>query len=398
MRLTPSWRSLLLVQAITSVADNALFLIVVGMLLHWPAPAWMTPALKLVLLVPFVVLAPWLGRWCDRFIHADLIQWGNALRILGCVLLLTPLLPLIAFSVIGLGNALSAPARYALMIEITPPKYLVMANALLEGVTIVAIISGALLGGYLADQAHNVPALYPAVGVMMALYVLAVLINFTLPRTKASPQHVIALAAGKRWRDSLKVFLQAGPGRIALLAASLLWGACAVLQVALIDWAAQNLQGRLQTTSWLIGIFAGGIALGAVIASRYIALAQGLRWLPLGLLLAAIVASLPWVFTLELALFLMLLLGILGGVIGVPLYALIQAEACRLMPSGRAVAMQNFSENTAVLLMIGLQALLLSQGLSVYAVLQIFAGLLALGITLLLIQQRLSSTRHVIEG
>jgi len=56
----------------------------------------------------------------------------------------------------------------------------------------------------------------------------------------------------------------------------------------------------------------------------------------------------------------------------VPMNALLQHRGHHLVGAGRSIAVQNFNENTSILVMIALYSLLLSQGYSIYFVITAF--------------------------
>jgi hypothetical protein len=58
--------------------------------------------------------------------------------------------------------------------------------------------------------------------------------------------------------------------------------------------------------------------------------------------------------------------------------ALLQHRGHHLVGAGRSIAVQNFNENTSVLIMIALYSLLLSAGYSIYAVILAFGVFVAL--------------------
>src|SRR2546427_2272849 len=67
-------------------------------------------------------------------------------------------------------------------------------------------------------------------------------------------------------------------------------------------------------------------------------------------------------------------LPILAGFFVVPMNALLQHRGHHLVGAGRSIAVQNFNENTSILIMIALYSLLLNVGHSIYLVI-VFFGL-----------------------
>ena len=64
-------RALLGAQFCTSLADNALLIVAIGLLVERAAPAWMTPALRICLYLAYVVLAPFVGAALSQPMGAD---------------------------------------------------------------------------------------------------------------------------------------------------------------------------------------------------------------------------------------------------------------------------------------------------------------------------------------
>jgi membrane protein insertase Oxa1/YidC/SpoIIIJ len=74
---------------------------------------------------------------------------------------------------------------------------------------------------------------------------------------------------------------------------------------------------------------------------------------------------------------LIILIGALAGFFVVPMNALLQHRGHHLVGAGRSIAVQNFNENTSILVMIALYSLLLAAGLSIYWVIAMFGTFVA---------------------
>jgi MFS family permease len=74
---------------------------------------------------------------------------SNAIKVVGCLLMLFGAHPLLAYAVVGLGAAAYSPAKYGILTELLPPSQLVKGNGWIEGLTIGSIVLGILLGGQL---------------------------------------------------------------------------------------------------------------------------------------------------------------------------------------------------------------------------------------------------------
>src|SRR5260221_5483079 len=73
----------------------------------------------------------------------------NAIKVVGCLMMLGSVHPLLAYAVVGLGAAAYSPAKYGILTELLPPHQLVVANGWIEGTTVGSIILGVLAGGAL---------------------------------------------------------------------------------------------------------------------------------------------------------------------------------------------------------------------------------------------------------
>ena len=301
-------------QFFSSLADNAILIAAIALLRELHEPAWMTPALKQSFVVSYVVLAPLLGAFADSMPKGRVMLITNTIKFGGCALMLFSVHPLLSYALIGIGAAAYSPAKYGILTELLPPQRLVVANGWIEGATVGSIILGVLLGGALitprvsaALLGFDMPMLdtpidtppEAAIAVIMSIYVVAALINWFIPDTGVDHRvpsknplylvrefsHCVALL----WRDRL--------GQISLATTTLFWGAGATLQFIVIDWAARALSLNLSQASMLQGVVAFGIALGAVLAARFVSLRGAVRTLPIGALTGIAVMVMVFVTT-----------------------------------------------------------------------------------------------------
>jgi LPLT family lysophospholipid transporter-like MFS transporter len=106
----------------------------------------------------YVVLAPFVGAFADALPKGKVMFISNAIKVVGCLMMLFGSHPLLAYAVVGLGAAAYSPAKYGILTELLPPSQLVKANGWIEGLTIASIILGVLLGGQLVGP-HLAPML-----------------------------------------------------------------------------------------------------------------------------------------------------------------------------------------------------------------------------------------------
>jgi len=142
----------------------------------------------------------------------------------------------------------------------------------------------------------------------------------------------------------------------------------------------------------LQGIFAVGIAIGAVIAARLMPLARATSVVPVGIAMGIIVIVMIFVRRVDVAVPLMVLLGALAGFFVVPMNALLQHRGHILMGAGHSIAVQNFNENLSILAMLAFYALLIRLDFSIYTVIVLF-GLFVSGTMTLVRQRHLNNLR-----
>jgi hypothetical protein len=142
-------------QFFSSLADNALFVGAVALLRAGGAPEWQQAALVPMFALFYVILAPFVGAFADALPKGKVMFISNAIKVVGCLLMLFGSHPLMAYAIVGLGAAAYSPAKYGILTELLPPSQLVKANGWIEGLTIASIILGVLLGGQLVGAAMS---------------------------------------------------------------------------------------------------------------------------------------------------------------------------------------------------------------------------------------------------
>jgi MFS family permease len=408
-------------QFFSSLADNALLIAAIQLLAQLHGPAWMVPLLKFFFTVSYVLLAAFVGAFADSMPKGRVMFITNLIKIGGCVMMFfyaqltlpgtEPFLAvLVAYAIVGLGAAAYSPAKYGILTELLPPSQLVAANGWIEGLTVGSIILGTLLGGVLVSEtvssqllAFDLPRIETsvdtpgeaAIAVIVFAYVAAAAFNLFIPDTgvdhhvpKKNPVYLIrdfAHCNNLLWKDKL--------GQISLATTTLFWGAGATLQFIVLEWAKAALGYPLSKATALQGITAVGIALGAVVAARFVSLRQAVSVLPVGMAMGLIVISMNFVRDLWLAIPLLVAVGALAGFFVVPMNALLQHRGHILMGAGHSIAVQNFNENLSILVMLALYAVMIRSELSIYVVIALF-GLFVSGSMLLVRQRHLRNQRQ----
>jgi hypothetical protein len=122
----------------------------------------------------------------------------------------------------------------------------------------------------------------------------------------------------------------------------------------------------------LQGVVAVGVAIGAILAAKFITLRKSIRVIPLGIAMGLIVLVMNFVFEIWLAVPLLIIIGALSGFFVVPMNALLQHRGHILMGAGHSIAVQNFNENLSILIMTGMYYLMIKMDVSIYVVVTLF--------------------------
>ena len=389
-------------QFFSSLADNALLIAAIELLRTSGAPAWHVPALTPMFALFYVILAPLVGAFADAVPKGTVMLISNTIKIVGCLLMLFGTNPLLAYGIVGLGAAAYSPAKYGILTELLPNSQLVKANGWIEGLTILSIIFGVLLGGQLLGHvvsshllAFDVPlfdtgissAPEAAIAVIVSLSGIAAAFNIRIPRTDAPLQplaHSVAALVrdfsncnARLWNDKL--------GQISLATTTLFWGVSSNLRVIVFAWAAAALGYTITQASLLVGVVAVGTAAGAIAASMRMRLDQATRVLPLGIAMGVLVIGLNVITNVWVAAPFLIMLGAVGGYLVVPMNALLQHRGANLMGAGRSIAVQNFNEQACILGLGAFYTGMTRIGLTAFTTISMFGVLVAF--TMWLIQR-----------
>lgn len=367
--MTKKFYILLIAQFLSALADNALLFAAIALLATINAPEWHTPLLQQFFVISYILLAPFVGSIADAFPKGDVMFASNMIKVAGCAAMIFGIPPLYAYGIVGIGAAAYSPAKYGILSELLPSSQLVVANGWMESSTVIAIIFGAILGGVLASS-----NLQLAMWLIAALYLFAAIFNYFIPKLPIDHKleqkslfyilkdflHAFIIL----WKDPL--------GQVSLAVTTLFWGAGATLRLVVLAWAAVILNFNIEQSTQLIAMVAVGIAVGAVIASRFISLEKSIKVLPAGIMMGLLVIAMVFVTHWLMAGFLLFVIGTLSGFFVVPLNALLQHRGHLLIGAGHSIAVQNFNEHIGILIMLGCYLLMVKSNVPINAITAIF--------------------------
>lgn len=403
----------MIAQALSSVADNALLIAAIALIADLHGPDWMVPMMKWWFALAYVALAAFVGALADSLPKGRVMFITNAIKISGCVLMFfyqslgtttdqQLLLVFCAYTLVGVGAAAYSPAKYGIVTEMLPPQLLVKGNSWIEGLTVLSIIVGTVAGGVLINPTVSALLLdmawinacantraEAAILIISIIYLLAAITNLLIPRTNVSyPRqhtHPVRLIrtffgyVGILWRDKL--------GQISLAVTTLFWGTGATLQFIVIEWGAQHLGYRLDQASILMGVAAIGTIGGSIAAGR-VPLKHALCVLPIGVLMGFAVMLMPIVHETWAVHGVLLLIGALSGFFVVPMNALLQHRGHVLLSAGHSIAVQNFNEQSNILVMLTVYSLMLWLDLPINVIIIIFSAMVVVLMLIVILWNR----------
>lgn len=391
---------LILAQFFSGLADNAFLLLGIFFLAEQGYSPWWAPLLKVAFTVSYVALASVVGPVADGFQKRHVMWVMNMLKLLALGVLLAGAHPVWAFALTGFAASVYAPAKYGLMVETVHPTRLVQANAWLEVSVVLSVLGGLMLGAFLLGasewlgDAGALVGVEPSAGpfvvglawlapagwvdtqiawglaVVAGVYVCSALLQLGMGQLRSPQQPHWAwsdMRLSAFWRNHLRLW-QDPLGRVSLRVTSLCWGVGAVLQFVVLVWAEKQAGLSLQQGAYLQGLVALGVIGGAAMAASVCRLFQARRQVIWAFVLAALLPCLALTHSVWVAVPLLLAAGWAGGMLLVPMNALLQHRGQQLMPPGRAIAVQGFNENLGVMVMLGFYSVLLAKNIPLLAI------------------------------
>jgi LPLT family lysophospholipid transporter-like MFS transporter len=298
---------ILAAQFFSALADNALLFAAIALLQYLHAPDWHTPVLQEAFIFSYIILAPFVGAFADSLPKGRVMFISNNIKILGCITMLFGVNPLLAYGLVGLGAAAYSPAKYGILTEYLPADQLVLANSWMEGLTVLAIVLGAIIGGIFISPTIAEPMLkwwdVPffdtgidtppelAITIIVAIYIIAAWFNLYIPRVAIDhkPLSRNPVSLSQDFWHSFKLLWRDPLGQVSLAVTTLFWGIGATLRLLVLSWAGLALHYDMARAAALTAWVAVGIAIGAMLAAKFVKLQHSVRVLPVGIAMGLMV-------------------------------------------------------------------------------------------------------------
>jgi acyl-[acyl-carrier-protein]-phospholipid O-acyltransferase/long-chain-fatty-acid--[acyl-carrier-protein] ligase len=361
----------------------------------------LTAIINALILLPFIFLFSPAGFLSDKYPKVQIIRVASLLAILiTSLILLSYIMGWFWFAfgmtfLLAAQSAIYAPAKYGLIKEMVGNEKLTEANAMVQSITIISILAGAviysiffesLLSNQILDKAHILQTIYPLGFALIGASILEFLLSLHLIK-KVDIKSGMRFKA-KRYvnltylRGNLRVIKRNQTVWLSIIGLSIFWGISQLVVAIFGEYLKENMgvtntviaQGLLSISG--LGIVAGSLSVGRV-SRRYIE--TGI--IPIGALGIAI--SLFFISSLESLVGLGVLFffyGFFSGLFIVPLNTLIQFATPKKM-MGKVLAGSNFMQNLSMFIFLMLSALFAfvgfsSKGLFTLAMLIAFGGFL----------------------
>lgn len=371
MKPNRNYPLLLTGQFLGAFGDNAILAVIVGQLTYLQQSGAITAdelrttstVYASLLFVPYVLFAPIAGYLNDRYAKTSWLIGGNALKLFGtavCALSVWggPLWQGAGYLIVGVGGCFYGPAKYGILPEILPRERLVKANGMVELLTLVAILGGAIAGSVMADvfKDHVLTSFVMLAGIFGS----ALLTNFFMTPTAPKPEVRLSSSVAE-FGQHLRDLLTSARLRRILVGTSLFWVCGAAMKSNFQPWGLEVLHLPNNTQISLLGLWLSvGVMSGSILAGQWHKVSDLRRTHVYGLVLAGMLALLfsvksvgAWrtpvvhagsLFLVVPVVILLIATGIAAGLFLIPLNAALQAESDETK-LGKTIAVQNLGDS-----------------------------------------------------
>lgn len=298
----PLWASAML-GAMNDNLLRAAFVVLAALMLPLDQAANAALAATGLLMLPFFLFSGWSGSVSDRFDKTVLLRIAKgteiALTAIACLFFLSGLSVWWALGIVflmGVQSTFFGPIKQGWLPERLNETDLVKANALMDGGTQMAIVTGTVAGGFLVALAGPLAAGIASLGLALLGFGVSL-------AAKPGPQNDTIAVPRNIFANNISLVREL-LSKPALRSVSLLqtwfWGAGAVSLSLLPVLLRDVLNADGQATTLIMGLFSAGVALGAFFIARTLNHSHSLWTVPVSAIGIAISAITCFVSTLNL--------------------------------------------------------------------------------------------------
>ncbi len=380
----------------------------------------LTAIVNALILLPFIFLFSPAGFLSDKFPKTKVIEYASFAAIGITTLILFTYymgwfwMAFILTFILAAQSAIYSPAKYGLIKEMTGNEKLAEANALVQAVTIVSILAGAVIYSmvfeYLLQDATIIPSeILTYIAPVGYLLIGASIIEYLSAKKLAKEFQSVELDKEmifepKEYRNlhylknNLSVIKKNDAVWLSIIGLSIFWGISQVVVAIFGDYLKGNL-GITDTViaQGLLSLSGVGIVLGSLFAGRVSRNYIETGIIPLGALGIAVtlylIPTLSHLWALGSVLF---LFGFFAGLFIVPLNAMIQfATPSKIL--GKVLAGNNFMQNLSMFLFLTVTAIFGYFDLSSRALFYLIAVVALLGMGYTLVKLPQSLVRYLVK-
>jgi len=380
----------------------------------------LTAIVNALILLPFIFLFSPAGFISDKYPKVKVVEYASAAAIAITTLILISYLMgwfWVAFGltfVLAAQSAIYSPAKYGLIKEMTGSENLAPANALVQSVTIVSILLGAVVysiffESLLKDRSIDPSTILTYIAPVGFLLIGASIVEYLLARRLVKTFKPVAIDESMTFepkeyqnlhylKANLKVIKENDVVWLSILGLSILWGVSQVV-LAIFGEHLKSTMGVTDTVTaqGLLALSGVGMIVGSLFVGRVSKNYIETGIIPLGALGVTmalyLMPSLTSLGSLGVALF---VFGFSAGLFMVPLNAMIQFST----PSkilGKVLAGNNFMQNVSMFLFLILTALFGYFDLGAVGLFYIIATIAFLGMGYTFIKLPQSLIRYVVR-
>jgi acyl-[acyl-carrier-protein]-phospholipid O-acyltransferase/long-chain-fatty-acid--[acyl-carrier-protein] ligase len=358
----------------------------------------------LFLIVPFLIWAPIAGYVTDRFSRRNTVIWCKAIELVLLavaigVICMGPTVEAESASasakiwillgllfLLGTQSTFFSPSKYGLIPDLVPTTSISAANGLLVMLTMISIVSGQIVGGYVffwttifEDTGQDIIVtgipggqhVWVTILALVGTATLGLCTSFFIPKLKAvDPKAKFpVIFFWQTCKDLAALFSYRALFWVAL-ASAFFWGLAALAQNNIDKYATEYLMVQQQHVTLLTALLSIGIGIGSVLCGYLSGKRIELGLVPIGACLMGLFILIlgftpgyaevlgqgkgsPLAFPYLFGAVFMLLAGLGAGLYDVPLASYIQTNS-PLAQRGRMIAAYNFCTFAAMLLFSGL--------------------------------------------
>ncbi len=333
------WRrgfwSLIATQFQGAFSDNALknlsIFLIIGLGLTIEKRDFLISSVEAIFSIPFILFSMFGGFLADRYSKRSVMLGVKFLEVAimafataGLTLRNVPML-LGAIFLMGVHSAVFGPSKYGVLPELLPQKLLSWGNGILELGTMLAIITGLVAGGLLAElfRSNHMWSGFT----LIALAGLGIVLCWNITRVPAADP-----ARQLRWNPFGDLFSELSRIRrdrvlfLAVLGNTYFWFLAALFRVNIILYGTDVLHTSELESGYLLGAIAVGIGLGSAAAGYLSGRKIEYGLIPLGSAGLTVFGMMLYQTSISYlsVLSILALLGFFGGFFIVPINALLQ--------------------------------------------------------------------------